>query len=288
VAVVTNIDPEHMEHYGDFNVLRSAFDSFVDNLPFYGFAVLCIDHPEVQALVSRVSDRRVITYGFNPQADVRAENLQLETTGSRFDVVFRNIDGVEDRWDGLFLPMAGKHNTQNVLSAIAVSRELGLTEAQVRAGLDSFGGVKRRFTHVGDWNGVTIIDDYGHHPVEISAVLQAARQVSKGKVHAVVQPHRYTRLQDLFEDFSTCFNDADHVYVADVYAAGESPIEGFDGANLVESLTSHGHRQARSTSKDTLAKDLKPNLEEGDLIVCLGAGDITYWAADLAKNLDAL
>ena len=288
VAVVTNIDPEHMEHYGDFDVLRKAFDTFVENLPFYGFAVLCIDHPEVQALVSRISDRRVITYGFNPQADVRAENLKLETTGSRFDVVFRGIDGVEDRWDGLFLPMAGKHNTQNVLSAIAVSRELGLSEAQVRAGLDSFGGVKRRFTHVGDWNGVTIIDDYGHHPVEISAVLQAACQVSKGKVHAVVQPHRYTRLEDLFEEFSTCFNDADHVYVADVYAAGEKPIEGINGPSLVESLTSHGHRHSESITKETLVKTLKPNLEEGDLIVCLGAGDITYWAADLAENLGAV
>ena len=200
VAVVTNIDPEHMEHYGDFDVLRKAFDTFVENLPFYGFAVLCIDHPEVQALVARVEDRKILTYGFNPQADVRAENLELESTGSRFDVVFRTIDGEDERWDGLFLPMAGKHNTQNVLSAIAVSRELGLTEAQVRAGLESFGGVKRRFTHVGDWKGVTIIDDYGHHPVEIAAVLQAARQVSKGKVHAVVQPHRYTRLSDLFEE----------------------------------------------------------------------------------------
>ena len=288
VAVVTNIDPEHMEHYGDFDVLRKAFDTFVDNLPFYGFAVLCIDHPEVQALVSRVTDRRVITYGFNPQADLRAENLELQSTGSRFDAVFRDAEGHEERWDGLFLPMAGRHNTQNVLSAITVSRELGLSEAQVRAGLESFGGVKRRFTHVGDWRGVTIIDDYGHHPVEIAAVLQAARQVSKGKVHAVVQPHRYSRLKDLFEDFSTCFNDADFVHVADVYAAGESPIEGISGASLVQSLTSHGHKGASSTSKETLAKDLKPNLEEGDLIVCLGAGDITYWAVDLAKNLDAI
>ena len=288
VAVVTNIDPEHMEHYGEFDVLRKAFDTFVDNLPFYGFAVLCIDHPEVQNLVSRVTDRRVVTYGFNPQADVRAENLELESSGTRFDVVFRGIDGVEDRWDGLFLPMAGKHNTQNVLSAIAVSRELGLTEAQVRAGLDSFGGVKRRFTHVGDWNGVSIIDDYGHHPVEISAVLQAARQVSKGKVHAVVQPHRYSRLEDLFEEFSTCFNDADHVYVADVYAAGEDPIDGISGPSLVRSLSAHGHKEASETTKQTLAKDLKPHLAEGDLIVCLGAGDITYWAADLAANLDAL
>ena len=287
VAVVTNIDPEHMEHYGDFDVLRKAFDTFVENLPFYGFAVLCIDHPEVQALVARVSDRKILTYGFNPQADVRAENLELEQTGSRFDVVFRNLEGEDERWDGLFLPMAGRHNTQNVLSAIAVSRELGLTEAQVRAGLESFGGVKRRFTHVGDWNGVTIIDDYGHHPVEIAAVLQAARQVSKGKVHAVVQPHRYSRLSDLFEEFSTCFNNADNVFVADVYAAGEAPVEGVDGPALVQSLISHGHKNSRETSKVTLAADLKPHLNEGDLIVCLGAGDITYWAADLAKNLDA-
>lgn len=286
VAVVTNIDPEHMEHYGEFDTLRSAFDQFVENLPFYGFAVLCIDHPEVQSLVSRISDRRVITYGFNPQADVRAENLKLETGGSRFDVIFRGLDGEEDRWADLFLPMAGRHNAQNVLSAIAVSRELGLDVEKVRAGLKSFAGVKRRFTHVGDWNGVTIIDDYGHHPVEIAAVLQAARQVTKGKVHAVMQPHRYSRLRDLFEDFSTCFNDADRVYVADVYAAGEEPIEGVSSPALAESIRSHGHRFVNLTSKATLAKDLHPHLEKDDLVVCLGAGDITYWAAELVDNLD--
>ena len=286
VAVVTNIDPEHMEHYGDFDTLRSAFDSFVENLPFYGFGVLCIDHPEVQAMVSRITDRRVITYGFNPQADVRAENLQLETGGSRFDVAFRNVDGVEDRWENLFLPMAGKHNAENMLSAIAVSRKLGVTEDQVRAGLESFGGVKRRFTQVGEWNGVTIIDDYGHHPVEIAAVLQAARQVSQGRVHAVVQPHRYSRLSDLFEEFCTCFNDADHVYVADVYAAGEAPLDGINGTSLAKGLSSHGHRQVSQVNKSNLAATLKPNLSKGDLIVCLGAGDITYWAADLAGALD--
>ncbi|MEP1231687.1 MAG: UDP-N-acetylmuramate--L-alanine ligase [Litorimonas sp.] len=285
VAVVTNIDPEHMEHYGEFDTLRAAFDSFVQNLPFYGFAVLCVDHPEVQNLVARVSDRRIVTYGFNPQADVRVENLRLETNGSRFDVVFRDIDGGEDIWVDLFLPMAGKHNTQNVLSAIAVSKELGLSQTQVRAGLESFGGVKRRFTNVGDWNGVSIIDDYGHHPVEIAAVLQAARQVTKGRVHAVMQPHRYSRLQDLFEDFSTCFNDADYVYIADVYAAGEAPIDGVSAPALVASIQSHGHRHVGLTSKNTLAKDIKDDLKKGDLIVCLGAGDITYWAADLADNL---
>lgn len=291
VAVVTNIDPEHMEHYGEFDTLRAAFDSFVQNLPFYGFAVLCLDHPEVQTLVARVNDRRLITYGFSPQADVRAENLRLETSGSRFDVVFRSNDGqggdgVEDKWLDLFLPMAGKHNTQNVLSAIAVSRELGLTQEQVRAGLEGFGGVKRRFTQVGSWKGVDIIDDYGHHPVEIAAVLQAARQVAKGCVHAVMQPHRYSRLQDLFEDFSTCFNDADHVYISDVYAAGEAPIDGISAPSLVKSIQSHGHRNVSLTSKASLAKDLKPHLNKGDVVVCLGAGDITYWAADLSDNLD--
>lgn len=293
VAVVTNIDPEHMEHYGDFETLRNAFATFVENLPFYGFAVLCIDHPEVQNLVSRINDRRVVTYGFNPQADVRAENLRLEPDGSRFDVVFRGLDGEEDRWSDLFLPMAGRHNTQNVLSAIAVARELGLDVDKVRAGLDSFAGVKRRFTHVGEWNGVNIIDDYGHHPVEISAVLQAARQVvssseAEGKVHAVMQPHRYSRLRDLFDDFSTCFNDADHVYLADVFEAGEAPIEGFSAPSLADSIRGHGHRDVALTSKATLAQDLHPNLEPGDLVVCLGAGDITYWAADLAENLGKL
>jgi len=288
VAVVTNIDPEHMEHYGDFDTLRAAFTTFVENLPFYGFGVLCIDHPEVQSLVSRIQDRRVITYGFNPQADVRAENLKLEPKGSRFDVVFRNVDGIEDRWEDLFLPMAGRHNTQNVLSAIAVARRLGISQAQVRSALDEFGGVKRRFTHVGDWNGVTIIDDYGHHPVEIEAVLQAARQVTKGAVHAVVQPHRYSRLSDLFEEFCTCFNHADQVYVADVYEAGEKPIKNISGPALVDGLKAHGHRKAQSISKDNLAETLKPNLKPGDLIVCLGAGDITYWAADLAKDLESL
>jgi len=286
VAVVTNIDPEHMEHYGDFDTLRSAFTIFVESLPFYGFGVLCIDHPEVQALVSRIRDRRVITYGFNPQADVRAENLKLESDGSRFDVVFRNVDGVEDRWNDLFLPMAGRHNTQNVLSAIAVARKLGISQAQVRAALDSFGGVKRRFTHVGDWNGVRIIDDYGHHPVEIAAVLQAARQVCSGTVHAVMQPHRYSRLSDLFEDFCKCFNHAEQVYIADVYAAGEQPIDGISGTSLVEGIRDHGHRNVQLISKDNLAEKLKPNLKPGDLIVCLGAGDITYWAANLAGGLE--
>ena len=285
VAVVTNIDPEHMEHYGDFEVLKAAFQTFVENLPFYGFAVLCIDHPEVQALGARVTDRRVLTYGFNPQADVRAENVRLEAGGTRFTVHVRRRNGEDACLEDLFLPMAGRHNCQNVLSAVAVALRLGMSEDQIRAGLESFAGVKRRFTVAGEWNGVTIIDDYGHHPVEIGAVLQAARQVADGRVHAVVQPHRYSRLSDLFEEFSTCFNDADTVLVAPVFGAGEAPVEGVSGEALAASLTDHGHRDARPIARENLASVLRDLAEPGDLVVCLGAGDITAWANALPEEM---
>ena len=287
VAVVTNIDPEHMEHYGDFEVLKRAFRTFVENLPFYGFAVLCIDHPEVQALGAAVTDRRIVTYGLSPQADVRAENVQLETGGTRFDVHIRRRNNEDEHLEDLFLPMAGRHNVLNVLSAIAVSRRLGIPEGDIRKGLEGFAGVKRRFTKAGDWNGVSIIDDYGHHPVEIKAVLQAARQVSEGRVHAVVQPHRYSRLSDLFQEFSTCFNDADTVLVADVYAAGEEPIEGISGEALAQSLLDYGHRDARPIKREDLAAVVKTIADPGDLVVCLGAGDITVWANALASELEA-
>ena len=217
VGIVTNIDPEHMEHYGDFDTLRAAFDQFVEGLPFYGFAVLCTDHPEVQSLASRIEDRRVITYGFNAQADVRCENLKMTPDGSRFDVVFRYGEGEAERWSDMFLPMMGEHNVLNTVAAITVARELGADEASAKRALEGFGGVKRRFTRTGEWNGATIIDDYGHHPVEITAVLKAARQAATRRVIAVAQPHRYTRLRDLFEDFCTCFNEADSVLIADVY-----------------------------------------------------------------------
>ena len=293
IAIVTNIDPEHMEHYGEFDNLRAAFDTFVENLPFYGFAVMCLDHPEVQALVSRVTDRRVLTYGFSPQADVRIENMATENEGCRFDAVFRTrqseIEGEDEIvWKGLFLPMAGDHNTQNAMAAIAVAHELGITEQQVRAALKGFSGVKRRFTKAGEWNGVSIIDDYGHHPVEIGAVLKAARQVCKGTLHAVVQPHRYSRLHDLFEEFCTCFNDADAVYITDVYAAGEDPIEGVHAQALMDGLTRHGHRNVQTVKRATLAADLQPDLNAGDMVVFLGAGDITAWAYELEDGLGAL
>jgi UDP-N-acetylmuramate--alanine ligase len=273
--------------------LRKGFDTFVENLPFYGFAVLCADHPEVQALASRIPDRRRITYGFNPQSDLWAVNVRSEAGGSTYDLVLRSRGETDQtRWVGLKLPMAGRHNVQNSLAAIAVARELGGTEEQIRAALSKFGGVKRRFTPVGDWKGVKIIDDYGHHPVEIAAVLKAARDVQgrDKRVIAVVQPHRYTRLRDLFEQFSTCFNDADEVIVAPVYAAGEAPIDGIDHEALVKGLINHGHRSARAIDGlGKLASEIRNAVKTADeMVVCLGAGDITTYANSLAEDLKAL
>jgi len=292
VAIVTNIDAEHMDHYGSMEQLRKGFDTFVENLPFYGFAVLCADHPEVQALASRIPDRRRITYGFNPQADLWAVNVRSEATGSTFDLVLRaRGESDQTRWVGLKIPMAGRHNVQNSLAAIAVARELGGTEEQVRAALSKFGGVKRRFTPVGEWGKVQIIDDYGHHPVEIAAVLRAARDVQgrDRRVIAVVQPHRYTRLRDLFEQFSTCFNDADHVIVTPVYAAGEQPIPGVTAEALVKALVDHGHRSVRAIDGlGSLASAVRGAVQAGDeMVVCLGAGDITSYANSLAEDLKA-
>jgi UDP-N-acetylmuramate--alanine ligase len=290
VCIVTNIDPEHMDHYGSMEALRKGFDTFVENLPFYGFAVLCADHPEVQALASRIPDRRRITYGFNPQSDLWAVNVRSEADGATFDLVLRSRGEIDQtRWVGLKLPMAGRHNVQNSLAAIAVARELGGTEEQVRAALSKFGGVKRRFTPVGEWGKVKIIDDYGHHPVEIAAVLRAARDVQgrDRRVIAVVQPHRYTRLRDLFEQFSTCFNDADHVIIAPVYAAGEQPIPGISHEALVKGLIDHGHRSARTIDTlGNLAQAIRSAVQTGDeMVVCLGAGDITSYANSLAEDL---
>ncbi|MEM7615555.1 MAG: UDP-N-acetylmuramate--L-alanine ligase, partial [Pseudomonadota bacterium] len=284
IAIVTNIDPEHMDHYGSFDTLRAAFDTFVSNIPFYGVAVCCIDHPEVQALVGRIHDRRVITYGFNPQADVRVMGLTYEAGVAKFDVV---LSGEGDVIDGLSLPMPGDHNVSNALSAIAVARHLGVSHDDIRAALDAFGGVNRRFTKVAEVGGVTIIDDYGHHPVEIAAVLKAARQATRGKVIAVHQPHRYSRLSDLFEEFCTCFNDADVVAIADVYAAGEAPIPGADRDGLVAGLKSHGHRHAVALDDEpALPAFVRETAGPGDMVVCLGAGSISAWVNALPEALE--
>ncbi|MES2420150.1 MAG: UDP-N-acetylmuramate--L-alanine ligase [Pseudomonadota bacterium] len=288
IAVVTNIDPEHLDHYGSFDAVKDAFVEFVENVPFYGAALLCLDHPEVQGILPRVRDRRVVTYGFSAQADVRGVEVTPIPGGNRFDCVVRERDGATRTIAGIEMPMPGRHNVQNALAAIGVALELGIADATIQQGFAKFGGVKRRFTNVGEVDGVTIIDDYGHHPVEIRAVLAAAREGVKGRVIAVVQPHRYSRLGNLMEDFQTAFNDADRVLVTPVYAAGEAPVEGVDAAALVEGLKRRGHRFACVVADaDALAVELAATIEADDMVVCLGAGDITKWAAGLADAIAA-
>lgn len=290
VAIVTNVDPEHLDHFKTFDAVQDAFRSFVENVPFYGFAVMCIDHPVVQSMVGKIEDRRIITYGENPQADARLIDLAPNGGGSHFKVVFRNrkTDAAHEISD-LVLPMPGRHNALNATAAIAVAHELGIPDAAIRGAIAGFGGVKRRFTKTGEWNGVTIIDDYGHHPVEIAAVLKAARESTGGRVIAVVQPHRYTRLQALFEEFCTCFNDADTVVVADVYPAGEAPIAGIDRDHFVLGLRAHGHREVVPLQESAaLAGVIAGLAKQDDYVVCLGAGNITQWAYALPGELKAL
>jgi len=284
IAIVTNIDPEHMEHWGDFDTLRQGFHEFVSNIPFYGLAVCCTDHDEVQRLVGRITDRRVLTYGFNAQADVRAVNLRYAGGVAHFDIALQ----AEGRMiEGCSLPMPGDHNVSNALSAVAVARHLGMKADEIRTALAGFRGVNRRFTRVGEVGGVTIIDDYGHHPVEITAVLKAARQACEGRVIAVHQPHRYTRLSSLFDEFCACFNEADVVAIAEVYAAGEEPIPGASRDDLVAGLIRHGHRHARAIrDEDDLERLVREQAGPGDMVVCLGAGTISAWANGLPARLE--
>jgi UDP-N-acetylmuramate--alanine ligase len=288
VALVTNIDPEHLDHYGDFDKVKDAFREFVENIPFYGFAVMCIDHPEVQALIGKIEDRRIITYGFSPQADVRCTDLSTETGKAVFCTQIRDrLNGATRVIAGLTISMPGEHNVQNATGAIAVAASLGIPDKAIRDGLAAFGGVKRRFTRTGTWNGADIYDDYGHHPVEIAAVLKAARSVAKGRVIAVMQPHRYTRLKALFDGFCTCFNDADTVIVAPVYPAGEAPIEGVSRDALVEGLRIRGHRDARPLDgPEGLAGVIAEIVKPGDFVICLGAGSISQWAYALPGELE--
>ena len=286
IAVVTNIDPEHLDYYGSFEKVKDAFVEFVENVPFYGAALLCVDHPEVQTIIPRLRDRRIVTYGFAAHADVRGDNVVPFPGGNRFDVSIRNRAGQLRTIPGIELPMPGRHNVQNALAAIGVALEMGLGDEIVAHGFDRFHGVKRRFTRVGEVEGAAIIDDYGHHPVEIKAVLAAAREGAVGRVIAVVQPHRYSRLHDLMDEFQGAFNDADIVYVAPVYAAGEEPIAGADAEALVEGLKQRGHRAARTVADlDELCGQLRDLAAPGDMVICLGAGDITKWAAGLADGI---
>ena len=293
IAVVTNIDPEHLEHYGSFDAVKDAFVEFVENVPFYGLAVLCVDHPEVQNMLSRIRDRRIVTYGFSALADLRADNVTTGPDGTRYDASVLQRDGTKRIIAGIHVPMPGRHNVLNSLAAIAVGIELGMDDAVIANGFARFEGVKRRFTRVGTVDGTVIIDDYAHHPVEIRAVLSAAREAASpsdgsvgGRVIAVVQPHRFTRLRDLMEDFQNAFNEADVVFVAPVYAAGEQPIEGIDSAALAEGLRAHGHRMVRTvTDQADLGLALRDLAASGDLVICMGAGDITKWAASLADGI---
>ena len=290
IAIVTNIDPEHLDHFHTFDAVQDAFRAFVENIPFYGFAVMCTDHPVVHTLVGKLEDRRILTYGENPQADIRLVDLDHHDGKSRFSVLFRDSEGkTTHAIDKLTMPMPGRHNALNATSAIAVAHELGVKDDIIRKAIGAFGGVKRRFTRVGEWNGALVIDDYGHHPVEIAAVLRAARESAKGQVIAVMQPHRYTRLHDLFDQFCTCFNDADAVIVAPVYPAGEEPIAGADRDALVAGLRAHGHRQIIALEgPEQLAGIIKGLAKPGDYVVCLGAGSITQWAYALPAELQAL
>ncbi len=290
IAVVTNIDPEHLEHFGSIDALHDAFVAFVENIPFYGFAVLCIDHPEVQAMIPRIRDRRIVTYGFSPQADIRAINFTMDNDISVFDVVVSERMTEKVRTiEGFRLPMFGHHNVLNSLAAIAIAVEMDVDDQVMIRGLAEFAGVKRRFTITGEVDGIRIVDDYGHHPVEIAAALRAARSACKGQVIAVVQPHRFSRLRDLFDDFCTCFNDADAVLVADVYPAGEEPISGYDGLTLIQGLQTRGHRSVeRLDNPSNLAAAIDRQATSGDLVICLGAGSITTWANALPDELAKL
>ncbi|MGA2636137.1 UDP-N-acetylmuramate--L-alanine ligase [Methylocella sp.] len=289
IAVITNIDPEHLDHFGTFDAIKKAFRAFVENIPFYGFAVMCLDHPTVQELVGQIEDRRIITYGENPQADVRLVDIDLSGGISRFSAIIRDRKtGRQTTIEKVLVPMPGHHNALNATAAIAVAHQLGMTPDQIRGALASFGGVKRRFTRTGEWNGAIIFDDYGHHPVEIAAVLRAARASTKGHVIAIVQPHRYTRLSTLFNEFAGCFNDADTVIVADVYGAGEAPIEGADRDHLIAAIKARGHRQALALqSPADLAGMIRELAKPGDYVVLLGAGNITQWAYALPGELAA-
>ncbi len=291
IAVVTNIDPEHLDHFHTYDAIKAAFRSFVENVPFYGFAVMCLDHPVVQDLVGQIEDRRVVTYGENPQADVRLLDIDLKGGRCRFRVVIRDREngGKDIEIAGLELPMPGHHNALNATAAIAVACNLGISPDMIREGLSRFGGVKRRFTKTGEWKGVAIYDDYGHHPVEIAAVLKAARASTDGRVIAVVQPHRYTRLQALFDGFATCFNDADAVIVADVYPAGEQPIPGVDRDHLAAALKARGHRNVIPlAAPEQLANHIAGFAKADDYVICLGAGSITQWAYALPGELEAV
>ena len=287
VAVVTNIDLEHLDHHGNEKKLEHAFFNFVSSIPFYGFICLCIDHPRVQKLISKLEDKKVITFGLSANADIRATNIIYKNNCMNFDLNISKRLNTNTQVYNIEFSMIGLHNIQNALAAISIGLELNIPIESIQNSLKTFNGVQRRFEKVGDYNGSLIIDDYGHHPVEISSALSAARLIApKNKIISIFQPHRYSRLRDLFEDFCSCFNDSDQVLLLDVYPAGEKVIKKFESINLAEGLIKYGHKKV-SYVKDSnkLANIIKDNLIPGDLVICLGAGTITKIANNLEYDL---
>ena len=285
IAVVTNIDPEHLDHWGNFENLKEGFLSFITNIPFYGVVICCIDNPEVRNLVIKIKNKRVISYGFHKDADIRAVKLNYEQGNSTFDIIFKNKEILVQ---GFKLPMPGDHNISNSLAAVAVAHHLSMPIETVKEAIEGFKGVNRRFTELGTFNGIKIIDDYVHHPVEISAVLQAARQITVGKVIAIHQPHRYTRMRDLFESFCTCFENADHILITEIFSAGEEAIDGISQGSLVCRIIDQGHKNVHSIVGFNDCKDLIISIaQEGDVIIFLGAGSISSWAKNLSVMLSA-
>ncbi|MGE5664088.1 MAG: UDP-N-acetylmuramate--L-alanine ligase, partial [Deltaproteobacteria bacterium] len=270
VAVVTNIDPEHLDYYSGIGQIKETFLHFINKVPFYGFAVLCVDHPNVQELIPSV-EKTVVTYGFSPQADYRAESVVAEGMASRFGLVRR-----EERLGEVLLRAPGRHNVSNSVAAAAVAAELGIPFDRIREGLSDYRGVHRRFQVKGDRGGVTVVDDYGHHPAEIRATLAAARDVWPGRRLVVgFQPHRYTRTHALFREFVSAFHDADLLFVFDVYPAGEEPIPGASGERLCDAIRDHGHKAVRYAGKaGDAAGEVAPRLRQGDIFLTMGAGDV--------------
>ena len=283
VAIVTNIDREHLDHYDSFEDLKHSFDNFISNIPFYGVAICCIDNSEVHALVGRIKDRKIITYGFNKQADysITEVDYQADRTVFKLQLLDKGVEEIS-----FSLPMMGSHNVLNSVAAISLGDFLGLEIGKIQEALKNFSGVQRRFTHVDTINGVKIIDDYGHHPAEISAVLKSVRDTTTGRIIAVHQPHRFSRLKLLFDEFCTCFNDADLVLISDVYSAGEKELEGINKQALVDGLINHGHKRVFSLEHESQLKNFfVEHTAPGDVFVCLGAGSITDWANGLPSQI---
>ena len=286
-AIITNIDLEHLDYHKNEDNLENAFYNFVSSIPFYGFVCLCIDNPRTQRLISKLENKKVITYGMSANADIRATNIYYKNHRMNFSLNIKNNKEFEDNVYKIEFSMIGMHNIQNALATIATGIELKIPLTKIKNTLKNFTGVERRFQKVGNFKNTTIIDDYGHHPVEINSALSAARFLApESKIIAIFQPHRYSRLKDLFDDFCSCFNKADHVFLLDVYAAGEKSIKKFESINLEKGLADYGHKNVLYIqNQNLLAKNLLKLIQPNDLIICLGAGSITKIANNLEEEL---